>query len=48
VERRIASGNTKTEAIRALRRRISDAVYGCLVVDERLQQAHRSPIQAAA
>jgi transposase len=48
VERRIASGNTKTEAIRLLRRRVSDAVYACLVADERSREAHRGPIQAAA
>lgn len=47
VEHLIASGDTKTEAIRALRRR-SDAVHRCLVADERLQQGHRGPIQAAA
>jgi transposase len=33
VERRIAMGNTKTEAIRALRRRISDEVYRRLMTD---------------
>jgi transposase len=33
VERRIASGNTKTEAIRALRRRISDEVFRRLMTD---------------
>lgn len=48
VERRTASGDTKTEAIRALRRRISDAVYGCLVADERQQQGKRGSIQTAA
>lgn len=48
VERRMAAGNTKTEAIRALRRRISDAVYGCLVVDERLRQAPHGSIPEAA
>ena len=47
-ERRTASGDTKTEAIRALRRRISDAVYGCLMADERMQQGLRSAIPAAA
>ena len=34
VERRMAMGNTKTEAIRALRRRISDEVYRRLLSDE--------------
>jgi transposase len=48
VEHRTASGDTKTEAIRALRRRISDAVHGCLVADERLQRGDRGPIHAAA
>ena len=33
VERRMASGNTKTEAIRALRRRLSDEVYRRLITD---------------
>jgi transposase len=33
VERRIASGDTKTEAIRALRRRLSDEVYRRLMKD---------------
>jgi transposase len=35
VERRMEGGENKTEAIRALRRRISDAVFACLVADER-------------
>jgi transposase len=34
-QRRIAEGDTKTEAIRALRRRISDEVYRRLEADER-------------
>lgn len=34
VERRIAMGNTKAEAIRALRRRISDEVYRRLTIDQ--------------
>ena len=34
VEKRIARGDTKTEAIRALRRRISDEVYRRMVLDE--------------
>ena len=33
VERRMAAGNTKTEAIRALRRRLSDEVYRRLMAD---------------
>ena len=31
VERRMAAGHTKTEAIRALRRRLSDEVYRCML-----------------
>lgn len=34
IEHRLALGDTKTEAIRALRRRISDAVFRCLLADE--------------
>jgi transposase len=33
LERRIAKGNTKTEAIRALKRKLSDVVYRALMVD---------------
>jgi transposase len=39
VERRIAMGNTKTEAIRALRRRISDEVYRRLMADHAVVEA---------
>ena len=44
-EKRLAAGDTRTEAIRALRRRISDAVYRCMREDEALhatatRQAH--------
>ncbi|HXB37824.1 MAG TPA: IS110 family transposase [Acidimicrobiales bacterium] len=39
VERRMAMGNTKTEAIRALRRRISDEVYRRLVTDHAAREA---------
>jgi transposase len=48
VQRRLAAGDTKTEAIRALRRRISDEVYRRLTADER--QRHRQPtcLQPAA
>ena len=35
VARRLANGNTKTEAVRALKRRISDEVYRRLLHDER-------------
>ena len=34
LEKRMAAGDTKTEAIRALRRRISDAVFRCMRDDE--------------
>jgi transposase len=33
LERRIAMGNTKTEALRALKRKLSDVVYRALLVD---------------
>jgi transposase len=33
LERRIAMGNTKTEALRALKRRLSDVVFRALLVD---------------
>jgi len=33
VERRMANGNTKTEALRALKRKLSDVVYRALVAD---------------
>jgi transposase len=33
--RKIAEGKTKKEAIRALKRRVSDAVYRQLVIDAR-------------
>jgi len=42
VERRIALGNTKTQAIRALRRRISDEVYRRLISDHAALEASRS------
>jgi transposase len=42
VERRIAMGNTKTEAIRALRRRISDEVYRRLMTDHVAREASHS------
>jgi transposase len=45
VERRRASGETKTKAIRALRRRISDVVYSALLADEKASQ---EPLAAAA
>lgn len=33
LERRMAMGNTKTEAIRALKRKLSDVVYRSLLAD---------------
>jgi transposase len=46
VERRIAAGDTKTEAIRLLRRRISDHVFRRLLADERADRG--SPGQGTA
>jgi transposase len=49
VERRMAAGDTKTEALRLLRRRISDEVYRRLLADEgQREQAHPSPRAKAA
>ena len=49
IARRIAMGNTKTEAIRALRRRLSDVVYRALLTDlNTTRQATRAPQLAAA
>ena len=49
VERRMVAGDTKTEALRLLRRRISDKVYRRLLADERQrEQAHPSPRAKAA
>lgn len=47
IERRIAAGNTKTEAIRALRRKISDEVYRRVLVDERSRTTAASMLEAA-
>lgn len=33
LERRMSTGNTKTEALRALKRRLSDVVYRALTAD---------------
>jgi transposase len=41
LERRIAMGNTKTEALRALKRRLSDVVYRTLIADASSTQAAR-------
>jgi transposase len=41
LERRIAGGNTKTEAIRALKRKLSDVVYRRLLADAEATQVAR-------
>lgn len=48
LERRMAAGDTKTEAIRALRRRISDAVFRCMQDDETLHATAPAPLAQAA
>ena len=48
VERRITMGNTKTEAIRALRRKISDEVYRRLISDETARLASDSTCELVA
>jgi transposase len=45
IERRLAGGNTKAEAIRALKRRISDEVYRSLLLD---QQDRRGALSIVA
>jgi transposase len=47
-EKRRAAGDTKAEAIRALRRRISDEVYRRMRHDERLRATLRATLAAAA
>jgi transposase len=48
LEKRMADGDTKTEAIRALRRRISDAVFRCMREDEALHATVTVPLAQAA
>ncbi len=48
VTRRLALGNTKTEAVRALKRRISDEVYRRLLQDERRLESAVSTTTGAA
>ena len=48
VAKRIAAGDTKTEAIRALRRRLSDEVFRRLQADEAARAAAESVALAAA
>lgn len=43
VARSMARGKTKTEAIRALRRRISDEVFRRLVMDQRARDGQLQP-----
>lgn len=46
LERRLALGNTKTEALRALKRKLSDVVYRALLVDAMPTAA--APVEEAA
>ncbi len=46
LERRLAMGNTKTEALRALKRKLSDVVFRALLVDA--ETAAEAPFSAAA
>jgi transposase len=48
VQHRTAAGDTRTEAIRALRRRISDEVYRRLRIDELHRTRHPAGLVAAA
>lgn len=48
LQRRLAAGDTKTEAIRALRRRISDEVYRRLEADERQRRSQPTCLLPAA
>jgi transposase len=48
IDRRRAAGDTKTEAIRALRRRISDEVFRRMRDDQAAQAARRDPLVMAA
>jgi len=48
IEHRRAMGDTKTEAIRALRRRISDEVFRRMRHDDAARVAARAPLAAAA
>lgn len=47
-EHRLAAGDTRTEAIRALRRRISDEVFRRMMTDEAGRAAQRNTLAAAA
>jgi transposase len=48
IDHRRAAGDTKTEAIRALRRRISDEVFRRMLDDAATQAARRDPLAVAA
>jgi transposase len=48
IDRRRATGDTKSEAIRVLRRRISDEVFRRMRDDEAAQAARRDPLAMAA
>lgn len=48
IEHRRSAGDTKTEAIRALRRRISDEVFRRMRNDDAAQAARRGPLALAA
>jgi transposase len=48
LDKRVAAGDTKTEAIRALRRRLSDEVFRRLRVDETARAAAAAALTAAA
>lgn len=47
LDRRITNGNTKTEALRALKRRLSDVVYRSLLADAQ-PAASATPLAKAA
>ena len=47
IDKRLAGGDTKTEAIRALRRKISDEVYRRLILDEHARSTSE-PLERAA
>ena len=48
IAKRLAAGDTKTEAIRALRRRISDEVYRRMLLDATTEAARQAPLAMAA
>ena len=48
LERRLRAGDTTTEAYRALRRRLSDEVFRCLLADETAHSVAPLPLTASA